>query len=72
MSKLSNVVNNEVVKKTGYDKLAAKVNNIGTSGFVLKTKYGTDKSDLKKKITSTSGLVKKKTDQCSIILKLMK
>ena len=33
-----------------YDKLVAKVNNIDTSGFVLKTKYDTDKSDLEKKI----------------------
>ena len=33
-----------------YDKLAGKVNNIDTSGFVLKTKYDTDKSDLEKKI----------------------
>ena len=32
-----------------YDKLVAKVNCIATSGFVLKTKYGTDKSDLEKK-----------------------
>ena len=30
-----------------YDKLVAKVNDIDTSGFVLKTKYDTDKSDLK-------------------------
>ena len=28
------------------DKLVAKVNNIDISGFVLKTKYHTDKSDL--------------------------
>ena len=28
LSKLSNVVNNETVKKTVYDKLVAKVNNI--------------------------------------------
>ena len=33
LSKLSNVVKNEVVKKTLYDKLAAKVNDIDTSGF---------------------------------------
>ena len=38
LSKLSNVVKNEVVKKTVYDKLVAKVNDIDTSGFVLKTK----------------------------------
>ena len=33
------------------DKLFAKVNNIDTSGFVLKTKCNTDKSDLEKKIS---------------------
>ena len=36
-------------KKTVYDKLVAKVNNIDTSGLVLKTKYDTDKSDLGKR-----------------------
>ena len=53
LSKLSNVVNNEVVKnekKNVYDKLVAKVNNIDTSGFLLKTKCCTDKSDLEKKL----------------------
>ena len=35
-----------------------KVNNIDTSGFLLKTKYGTDKK-LENKIADTSGLVKK-------------
>ena len=35
-------------KKTVYDKLVGKV-NIDTSGFVLKTKFNTDKSDLEKK-----------------------
>ena len=39
LSKLSNVVNNKVVKKkTIYNKLVTKVNNIGTTDFVLKTK----------------------------------
>ena len=32
-----------------YDKLAAKVNNIGTSDFVLKTNYQKDKTELEKK-----------------------
>ena len=41
-------------KKTLYDKLVAKVNNIDTSGFVLKTKYDTDKSDLEKKINDAN------------------
>ena len=46
---LSEVAKNEVVKKTVYDKLITKVNNIDTSGIVLKTKYNTDKSDFEKK-----------------------
>ena len=37
LSKLSDVVKNDVVKKTVYDKLVAKINNIDISGFVLKT-----------------------------------
>ena len=51
LSKLSNVVKNDVVKKTVYNKLVAKENNIDTTGFVLKTTYDTDKSDLEKKIS---------------------
>ena len=45
LSKLSHVVDNDVFKKTVYVKLVVKVNNIDTSGFVLKTKYDTDKSN---------------------------
>ena len=49
LSKLSDVVKNDVVKKTVYDKLVAKVNNIDTNDFVLKTKYNADKTELRKK-----------------------
>ena len=59
MSKLSDVVKNNVDQKTVYNKLAAKVGNIDTSGFVLKTKYNTDKTELENKLPDTSGLVKK-------------
>ena len=66
LEKLSNVVKNDVVKKPVYDKLVAKVNNINTTGFDLKTTYDTDKSDLEKKISDadkkipdTSDLAKK-------------
>ena len=59
LSKLSDVVKNDVVKKDVYNKLVTKVDNIDTSGFVLKTKYDTDKSELENKIPDTSGLVKK-------------
>ena len=58
-SKLSNVVKNDVVKKTEYNKLVTKVNNIDTSDFLLKTKYSTDKTESENKIPNTSGLVKK-------------
>ena len=57
-----------------YDKFLAKVNNIDTTGFVLKTKYDTDKSDLEKKISyadkknpNISGLVKKKKNYKHLI-----
>ena len=49
LSKLSDVVKNDAVKKVVYDKLVAKVNNIDTSTFVLKTIYQTDKTELEKK-----------------------
>ena len=42
-----------------YDKLDAKVNNIDTSGFILKTKYDADKLELEKKNPDISNLVKK-------------
>ena len=59
LGKLSDVVKNDVVKKAVYDKLVEKVSNTDTSGFVLKTKYDTDKAELENKIPDTSGLVKK-------------
>ena len=59
LSKLSDVVKNDVVKKDVYNKLVTKVNSIDTSGFVLKTKYDTDKSELENKIPDVSNLVKK-------------
>ena len=42
-----------------YDKLAAKVNNIDTGDFVLKTKYETDKTELERKIPDVTDFVKK-------------
>ena len=57
LSKLSDLVKNDVIEKDVYNKLVAKVDNIDTSEFVLKTKYGTDKTELENKIPDTSGLV---------------
>ena len=59
LSKLSDVVKN--VEKTVYDKLVAKVNNIDTSVFVLKTKYQTDKTELEKQFPVTDFVKKIKT-----------
>ena len=54
LSKLSDVVKKDVVKKTVYDKLVVKVNSINTSRFVLKIKYDRDKSEIENKIPDTS------------------
>ena len=59
LNKLSDVVKNVFVKKTVYDKLVAKVNNVDISGFVLKTKYQTDKAELENRIPDVTDLVKK-------------
>ena len=75
LAKLSNVVKNDIVKKTEYNKLFTKANNVDTTGFALKAKYDTDKSGYEKKISDgdkkipdTSNLVTKQI----IVLKLMK
>ena len=49
-----------------YEKLVAKVNNIDTTVFVLKTKDGTDKSDLEKKISDAE---KEIPDTNNIVIK---
>ena len=73
LSKLNNVVKNDVVKKTVYNKLVAKVNAIPLNNidtwitFVLKSKYDADVSELENKIPGTSGLVK----ELNMILKLV-
>ena len=67
-SKLSNAIKNDVVKKAVFDELIGKVNNIDTSGFVLKTKYDTDKSELEKKFLILVIFLKRQI----IILKLVK
>ena len=58
LRKLSNAVKN-VVKKTVYDKLVAKVDNIDTSNFVLKTNFNTKLTELENKIPDISGLATK-------------
>ena len=59
LSELRDVLKNDVVKKTFYDKLVAKVNNIDTNDFVLKTKYNDDKTELEKNIPDVTDFFKK-------------
>ena len=59
LSKLSNVVKNDVVKKAAYDKLVAKVNNIDASDFVLKTNYSNKITELENKMPDISNLATK-------------
>ena len=67
LSKLSNVVKNDVFKKTLYNKLVAKVDNTDTSDFVLKTNYSTKITEIENKIPNTSDLVKKTNYNTKII-----
>ena len=73
LAKLSNIVKNDIVKKTAYKKFVTKADNIDTTNFVLKTKYENDFEDkiskIDKKIPDVSGLVKKKQ---ILMLKLLK
>ena len=59
LSKLSDVVKNDVVKKADYSKLVTKVDNIDTSGLVKKTDYNTKIIEIEGKIPDISDLVKK-------------
>ena len=59
LSELSDFVKNHFFKNTVYDKLAAKVNNIGTSDFVLKTKCQTEIAELENKISGVTELLRK-------------
>ena len=59
LSKLSNVIKNDVVKKLCMINWLQKVNNIDTNNFVLKTKYQTDRQELENKIPNDIDFVKK-------------
>ena len=73
LTKLSNIVKNEVVKKTAYNTLKNKVDAIDTSKFVSRTKFMTDTNSLddkidkvEKKIPDISVLATKSSVTCSI------
>ena len=55
----SGVVKNNVVKKTDYHKLVAKLDNIDTSNSAKKTDYNTKITEIEEKIPDTSNLATK-------------
>ena len=59
LTKLNNVVKNDVVKKNVYDKLVAKGDNIDTIGLVKKTDYNTKISEIEDKTPDSSSFIKK-------------
>ena len=63
LAKSSNVVKNDVVKKTVYNTLKTKVDAIDTSGFVTRTKFTTDTNALDDKIDK----VEKKIPDVSLL-----
>ena len=50
VTNLSNVVKNDVIKKTEYNKSVTKVDNIDTTNFVSNAKYQKDGTDFEDKI----------------------
>ena len=56
LSKLKELVENNVVKKTEYDELVEKANAIDTSGFVKKTDCDSKINEIKGEIPSITGL----------------
>ena len=57
LTKLSNAVKNDVVKKTECNKLVKTVYNIDTTGFFLQNKYDTDQSDVENKISDVNRII---------------
>ena len=60
LSKLSDVVKNDVIKKTEYNKLVTKVDNIDSTNFDKKNKYEKDGSEFEDKISK----IDKKNTSC--------
>ena len=58
LSKLNDVVKNDVIKRTVYDKVVTKLNNIDTTEFVLNTTQ--TNQILRRKFLTLVSLLKKK------------
>ena len=62
LAKLSNVVKNDVVKKTDYNTLKSKVDGIDTSAFITRTKFTADTNALDDKIDKVEKKISVLTD----------
>ena len=62
LAKLSNVVKNDVVKKTDYNVLKSKVDGIDVSKYVGRTKYETDGKGIHDKIDAVEKKIPVLTD----------
>ena len=62
LAKLSNVVKNDVVKKTEYNALKTKVDGADTSAFVTRTKFMADTNALDDKIDAVEKKIPVLTD----------
>ena len=62
LAKLSNVVKNDVVKKTDYNALKSKLDGIDVSKYVGKTKYETDGKAIYDKIDAVKKKISVLTD----------
>ena len=59
LSKLSDVVKNDVVRKTDFNKLVTKIDDIDTSGLVKKTDYNAKITEIEDKFPNTNNLATK-------------
>ena len=59
LSKISDLVKNDVAKKTDYNKLVTKIDDIDISCLVKKTDYNTKITEIEDKVPDTIDLVKK-------------
>ena len=62
LAKLSNVVKNDVVKKTDYNKLMSNVDGIDTAAFVTRTKFTADTNALDDEIDKVDKKIPVLTD----------
>ena len=62
MAKLSNLVKNDVAKKTEYSSLKTKVDDIDTNALLLKSTFNTKVNEIEDKTTTIDNKIRDITD----------